>query len=107
MSERVLFRLNQFEPFHFDVGAERFTFRDTSEYAVIGNVPAGISDQIRLAPRGRFFRITVVEDPVVHNPTGVEAGWYVVNEIDKERAEKLRASWAVLRSQPTICSGSQ
>ena len=102
MSERVNFRLNQFEPFYFDVGAERFTFRDTSEYAVIGNVSAGISDQVRMAPRDRYFRLTVVEDPVVHNPTGVEAGWYVVDEIDRDRAEKLRVSWAVLRSQPSI-----
>lgn len=98
---RTRFELGPYGPMTFNVSGEEFSFRNTTKYAEIGNVPAGIVEEIRKTRDGRFLWLTVIGDEgELKNSYGYGRGWYSAQVVSEADAEKMRESWAVLRPQP-------
>lgn len=90
-------------PMSFEVGGEVFNYRNTTLYAAIADMSADIHFEIRQTQDGRFVRLTVTALDESHHLDGfgIRKGWYVARWLTPEDATRERASWAMLREQPS------
>ena len=97
---QVRFDLPVGAPMTFKIGEEVFSYPNTDEYAVIGNLPAGISEEVRRTKNGRYIYLTVIADESeMTNAYGTHHGFYVARFVNEDEAKKIRKSWDVLRPQ--------
>lgn len=87
-------------PFVVEVGGDRFEFTDCFTFAEIGNPFAGITEVVLKTRTKRYLHVTTVAADEGTHAYGILQGWYVMHEVDKAMALKIRESWAVLREQP-------